>query len=144
LGIRNYIMKQHTTNYYDTLITVAEDSKADQGTVPPVKADKPTIANYQFDLINQHPLQYTSDDVLFKVYALRNDILEKDYERERLQFYSKGQACLRTSPLAKTYGWGIYHDSEGKIRLIDIRSEEYEKMLADDCIKKVPAMKSKR
>ncbi|NGF57926.1 hypothetical protein G5B00_15510 [Parapedobacter sp. SGR-10] len=137
-------MKQHTTNYYNTLITVAEDCKMDQGTVPPVRPEKLTVANYQYDLIQQNPLTYTSDDILFEVYAIRNDILEQDYGQERLQFYAKGQPCLRTSPLAKTYGWGIYHDKEGRVRLIDSGSEEYEKLIKDNGIKKVSAMKSKR
>ncbi len=137
-------MKQHTTNYYNTLITIAEDSKADRGVVPPLHPEKRTIANRQFDLIQQNPSQYTSDDIIFKVYAIRNDILAQDYEQERIQFYSKGQPCMRTSPLAKTYGWGIYYDNEGKVRLIDSGSEEYEKLLLDDRITKVAAMKSKK
>ena len=35
---------------------------------------KPSIALMTFRLINDHPYQYTSDDVLFRVYAERNAI----------------------------------------------------------------------
>ncbi|VTP97093.1 DUF6157 family protein [Sphingobacterium daejeonense] len=137
-------MKQHTTNYFNTLITVAEDCKALKGEMPPVKIDKLTVANLQFDRLIKHPNKINSDDLIFDVFAERNEILEDDIESERTKFYSKGQACLRTSPLAKTYGWGIYYDQEGKIRLIDSASEEYEKMLKDDKIKKLPAMRSSK
>ena len=43
--------KIHTTNYVDTFIAVAEDTKVDQGTKPPAKADKKTIAEIQYELI---------------------------------------------------------------------------------------------
>lgn len=137
-------MTQHSTNYYNTLITIADDTRADRGIAPPVKPGKQTVANYQFDLIGQNPFQYTSDDVIFIVYALRGDISEQDYEKERIQFYSKGQPCLRTSPLTKTYGWGIYSDDHGKIKLVDSASEEYEQLLQNENVKKVAAMRSKR
>ena len=62
-------MKTHTTNYYNTLIEVAEDCPADKGIVPPMKSDEPTIANLQFEILINHPYQFTSDDVIFQVYA---------------------------------------------------------------------------
>ena len=64
-------MKIYTTNYFDTLIAVADDTKATAGTKPPSKA-KPTVAEMQYDLIGNHPYQYTSDDVLSQVHADRN------------------------------------------------------------------------
>ncbi|SFS47247.1 DUF6157 family protein [Sphingobacterium wenxiniae] len=137
-------MKTHSTNYYKTLITPARDCSAQQGIVPPEKVDKKTIANYQFEWISQHPLQYTSDDIIFEIYALKQDLLPTEKEAARQQFFSKGQPCLRTSPLTKTYGWGIYADEDGKIKLIDSASTEFQEMLSDEQIKKVSAMKSKK
>lgn len=137
-------MKIHTTNYFNTLITVAEDSKALKGDIPTIKIDKLTVANLQFDKLNKHPNKINSDDLIFDIYAERNEILESDLEKERIKFYSKGQPCLRTSPLAKTYGWGIYYDSNGNIRLIDSASDEYENMLQNDAIKKLPAMRNSK
>ena len=137
-------MKIHTTNYFNTLITVAEDSKALKGDIPTIKIDKLTVANLQFDKLSKHPNKINSDDLIFDIYAERNEILESDLEKERIKFYSKGQPCLRTSPLAKTYGWGIYYDSKGNIRLIDSASEEYEEMLQNDEIKKLPAMRNSK
>jgi|SRR5690606_9067835 len=136
-------MKIHTTNYFNTLITVAEDCKAELGLFPPEK-DKMTIANFQFDLLRKQSFAYTSDDVLFKIFSIRNDISDSETAAEKRKFFSKGQPCLRTSPLAKTYGWGIYFNEEGKIKLIDSSSDEYQKLLKDEDIKKVPAMRNKK
>ena len=135
-------MKQHSTNYFNTLITIAEDSKTLKAEIPPVKLDKLTVANRQFDLLNANPGQVKSDDLLFQLYADKNEIPECDREQAREAFFSKGQPCLRTSPLAKSYGWGILYDEAGNIRLIDAASEEYENLLQDNRIKKVPAMRS--
>ena len=137
-------MKQHSTNYFNTLITVAEDSKAFKGEIPPLKIDKLTVANMQYERLIKQPNSINSDDLIFDIYAERNDILKADLAKEREKFYSKGQACLRTSPLAKTYGWGIFYDDKGKIRLIDSSSSEYESLLKDPNIKKLPAMRSSK
>ena len=47
-------MKIHTTNYFDTFIEVAEDTKIDCGIKPPIK-EKKTIAEMQYDLIVKNP-----------------------------------------------------------------------------------------
>lgn len=136
-------MKTHTTNYYDTFIEVADDTKAVAGNKPPSKATR-TVAEMQYDLIANHPYQYTSDDVLFQVYADRNDVMEAAYGEARAQFFSKGQACLRASPLTKTYGFGIHSDGEGKVALYGMETEAYQKRSADPKIKKVKGMRSSR
>jgi len=49
---------------------VAEDTKADRGTKPPTRKKK-TIAEMQYELIVKNPYKYTSDDILFQVFANR-------------------------------------------------------------------------
>jgi hypothetical protein len=61
-------MKIHTTNYFDTFIEVAADTKANFGAKPPSKGDKKTVAEMQYELISKHPYQYTSDDIIFQVF----------------------------------------------------------------------------
>lgn len=136
-------MKTHTTNYVDTFIEVAEDTKATTGTKPPSK-DTKTIAEMQYDLIANHPYQYTSDDVSFQVYADRNGLTEEEYQHARAQFFSKGQPCFRTSPLTKTYGFGIHSDDGGKIALYGMETAAYQQFLTDPTIKKVKAVRSRR
>ncbi|WP_276380735.1 DUF6157 family protein [Flavobacterium sp. H4147] len=136
-------MKVHTTNYFDTFIEVAEDTKVDHGIIPPSK-DKKTIAEMQYELIAKNPYQFTSDDILFQVFADRNDLTKNEYEKAREQFFSKGQACFRASPLTKTYGFGIHNNHNGKIALFGMETDEYQKFIKDPKVKKVKAMKSIR
>ncbi|MFC4685525.1 DUF6157 family protein [Epilithonimonas pallida] len=137
-------MKTHTTNYTNTLIEIAEDSPVSASVIPVVKNDKKTIANYQYEKLSKHPLKYTSDELLFDIFVERNDISPSELEEEKQKFFSKGQACLRTSPLAKKNGFGIFHNEDSKVRLIPAESEEYQQLLKDNAVKKVKAMKSKR
>lgn len=137
-------MKLHTTNYTDTFIQVADDSPAAAGEVPPVKGEKKSVANLQFDLLHKNPYKYTSDDVLFKVYAERNDLTVAELKKARDDFFSKGQPCFRASPLTKRYGWGIHCDSEGKIALVGSETAAYNKFSTEKDIKVVKAMKSAR
>ena len=136
-------MKIHSTNYFNTFIEVAEDTKADNGTKPPTK-DKKTVAEMQYEMIAKHPYKYTSDDVFFQVFADRKDLTKAEYKQARKQFFSKGQPCFRASPLTKTYGFGIHSDKNGKVALFGMETEEYQKFLVDTEIKKVKAMKSSR
>lgn len=99
--------KIHTTNYFNTFIEVAEDTKVACGTKPPSKADKKTIAEMQYALLAENPYKFTSDEVLFQVFADRNDLTQAEYDQARQQFFSKGQPCFRTSPLTK-YLWFRY------------------------------------
>ncbi|WP_339922459.1 DUF6157 family protein [uncultured Cyclobacterium sp.] len=137
-------MKIHTTNYQNTFIEVADDCPVDKAETPPMKGNKITVAYRQFALLNEAPYKYTSDEVLFQVYANKNDLIQAEYQEACVEFFSKGQPCFRASPLTKRYGFGIHSNEEGKIALFGIETEEYAKFIADDSIEKVKAMRSKR
>lgn len=137
-------MSVHTTNYFNTLIEVSEDTKATCGKIPVSKGDKKTVAERQYELIAGHPYQMTSDEVLFQVYADRNDVVTSAYEIERARFFAKGQPCLRTSPLTKTYGFGIHANKEGKVALVGMETDDYQAFLDDDSVLKVKAMRNAR
>jgi len=47
-------MKQHTTNYQNTFIEVAEDSLISESKIPPEKKEK-TMANLQYEIILKNP-----------------------------------------------------------------------------------------
>lgn len=134
----------HTTNYYNTFIEVAEDCPTDIAQVPPQKGDDKTIANIQFESIRDKPYLHTSDDILFHVYAMKNEISNNDFASEREKFFSKGQPCLRSSPLTKRYGWGVHSNPEGKIAIYAVESDEYQKLAEDKNLKHVKAMRLKR
>lgn len=135
-------MKDH--NYYNTFIAISEDCPVDRAEVPPVRGGDKTVASYQFDMLIDHPYTYTQEDVLFEVFAERNGISEARKPEMREAFFSKGQACLRTSPLAKRYGWGIHHNAEGKIAIYAVESGEYDNWLNDSTMKQVRAMRTKK
>ena len=60
-------MKIHTTNYFNTLIVVAEDIKVVCGVIPSSKTSK-TIAEMQYERIIDNPYKYTSDEMLFQIF----------------------------------------------------------------------------
>ena len=134
----------HTTNYFNTLIEIAEDCPAIQGEVPPAKGNKKSVANLQFEMLQNNPYKFSSDDVLFSVFATRKEIPETDLAEQRALFFSKGQPCFRASPLTKRYGWGIHSNEEGKIAMYRVESEAYQKLVADESVIKKKAMRSKR
>lgn len=133
-----------TTNYENTFIQVAEDCVAQKAEMPPQKGEKKTVANYQFEMLYESPYEYTSDEVVFKIHAIRKEIPSIFVEEERTAFFSKGQPCLRTSPLAKRYGWGVHHNVEGKVAIYPVESEEYQQLATDKSLKQTRAMRSKK
>lgn len=134
----------HSTNYFNTLIEIAEDSKHQKGEMPPLKADKKTVANLQFEMIYENPYKYNSDEVLFGVFAIRKEFTKGEMNEQRDHYFSKGQPCFRASPLTKSYGWGVHSNKDGKIAIFSADSKEYKKLQADSSVKKLKAMRSKR
>ena len=134
----------HSKNYTNTFIEIAEDSKNHQGKMPPIKGTKKTVANLQFDMLYENPYKYTSDEVLFGVFAIRKEFTKREMDEQREHYFSKGQPCFRASPLTKSYGWGIHSNEEGKIAMYGAETIEYQKFVSDGSLKKVKAMRSKR
>lgn len=125
---------------HDTLITVAPDSTAGSGVVP-----ARGVAAFQHTLLAGHPYGLTQADVLFRT-AHRDvpgdpgDLSPGDWAA----FFAQPRACLRASPLPKTYGWGLHFDGQGRIALVDVASAEYRQLMDDPRVKTVPAMRSAR
>ncbi len=134
----------HTTNYFNTFIAVAEDCPVEAGEVPVQKGDKPSIAYLQYKMISENPYKFTSDDVLFEVFAIRNDLTESEKPAARRAYFSKGQACMRSSPLGKRYGWGVHADKAGKVALYAAGSEKYNAFVIDPKLDHTKAMRSKK
>lgn len=137
-------MKTHSTNYANTFIEVAEDCPAIKGEIPPLKGSKKTVANLQFEILHKHPYKYTSDEVLFNVFALRKKFNNHELDHRRQLYFSKGQPCFRASPLTKRYGWGIHSNPESKIAIYGIETKAYNDLIKEAAIKKVKAMRSKK
>ena len=83
-------MKIYTTNYKNTFIEMAEDCPVHKAEIPPINGSKKQAANLQFEILDKNPYKFTSDDVLFQVFAERNDLAQAELKQEREKFFSKG------------------------------------------------------
>ncbi len=133
--------------YYDTFITVAPDFAGEVAKVPQPRGSKKTVAEMQYEMLIDAPFEHTQEDVLFDVWLARQDrgeLADDEVQALRDEYFSKGQACLRASPLTKSHGWGVLFDAQGHAALVAVESNEYEQHAANADLTVVPAMRSKR
>lgn len=130
-----------TTNYHQTFITVSPDSPTAQAKREPHAG---TVAALQLALLLEAPYTCTSDELLFEVHAIRHGIAPADRSQERSVFDAKAKACLRASPLVKTHGWGLHHDSDGRVAAIAVEDPAYVRLAADPALKVVAGMRNGR
>jgi Family of unknown function (DUF6157) len=138
----------HTTNCFNTFIRVAEDCPARTGEEPSLRGGQPTVATLQYAMIAKSPYTYTSDDVVFATSAAGRELDAKASKKQRSlareAFFSKGQACLRASPLGKRFGWGVHADAEGRVAIYAVDSKRYQALAADTKLAQTRAMRSRR
>jgi hypothetical protein len=51
-------------NYYNTFIQVSEDCPASAAIIPKAKGESKTIPVIQYEMISNHPYQYTQECVI--------------------------------------------------------------------------------
>ncbi len=131
----------------DTFILIAEDCPLQAGTVPQPRADKPTVASLEYEFLAAHPYVLTQRDLVLRVEARRRGLGEDLAPDEKAvleaELFAKSRACMRASPLPKSYGWGVHHDAEGRIGLVAAGSPDYARLAVTTPIV-VKAMRSKR
>jgi len=135
-------------NYTHTFIAVAPDTKAISGGVPPQRAAKQSVAQLEHDLISAHPYRYTQEEIQFLVHVTRLGLSAQELESRRAElwaeFFVKPHACLRTSPLARIYGWGFHFDKDGRVALVAVESPDYRRFLKDKSVKQLNALRNQR
>ncbi|WP_432494156.1 DUF6157 family protein [Kineococcus auxinigenes] len=138
--------------YRDTFISVAGDCRAATGQAPPARA-RPTVAGVQHAMLTARPGHYTQEEVLLASspgLRAREDVgdLEQlpaeELQRLLVEHFAQPRACLRASPLPKTYGWGLHHDEHGRITLHAVDSAEYARLSTDTSLTQLEAMRSRR
>lgn len=138
----------HSTNCFNTFIRVAEDCPARTGVAPQPRGGHPTVATLQYQMLTNAPYTYTSDDVVFATSATGRALTAEAPKKKRVlvrdAFFSRGQACMRASPLGKRFGWGVHADAQGRIAIYAVDSERYQALASDPDITQVRAMRSKR
>jgi Family of unknown function (DUF6157) len=135
-------------NYVNTFIAVASDTSATVGTVPPERGGKKSIAVLEYELISAKPYGLTQEEVQFAVHVRRQGVPAAKLKANRAllweEFFSKSMACMRASPLPKSYGWGLHFNPEGKVALVAVESPKYQQLSGDRSIEQTRAMRSKR
>lgn len=135
-------------NYVNTFIAIAADSQTRSGIAPPARGAQKTIAQLEYDMIARKPYAYTQEDVQFAVHVQRAGVDAAQLKAQRAalwnEFFSKPMACMRCSPLAKTYGWGLHFDEAGKVALVATDSADYQRLSSSAAISQTRAMRSKR
>ena len=135
-----------SVGYTNTFIAVAEDCRATTGEVPPPRGSGPTVAGVQYAMLADAPGRWTQEDVLIASapgVRGRTDLAPDELERLKAEYFAEPRACLRASPLGKTYGWGLHYDAEGRITLHAVGSESYARFAADPGLAQLRAMRSK-
>ncbi|HMY59523.1 MAG TPA: DUF6157 family protein [Pseudomonadota bacterium] len=132
----------------NTFVLCAEDCPVDHAVVPQEKSGKPTVASLEHQLLSQTPYHYTRDDLLVEV-ALRKQGLsapEREAQREalRTELLRRPQACMRASPLPKSYGFGVHYDGEGRLAIYEKGSPDYARLAAASDVTVVKAMRNRR
>jgi hypothetical protein len=106
-----------------------------------------SVATVQYAMLADQPYVHTQEDVLFATWFERQNMPEKsaaEIAELRVEFFAKPKPCLRTSPLAKKYGWGFVFDASGRVALCPMESKEYADLLGGGEIKVLKAMRSSR
>ena len=97
-------MKIHTTNYYNAFIEVAEDCLVSTAEISPRKSVA-TVAEIQYEMISKNPYKFTSAEVIFQTYFIRNNLSESEKNEERQKFFSKGTSLYAFFCIGKGYGF---------------------------------------
>jgi hypothetical protein len=135
-------------NYFNTFIAVSPDTSAEFGTVPPERNRTKSIAVLEYELISSKPYKLTQEEVQFSVHVQRSGISAAETKSRKSElwerFFSKPTACMRTSPLPRSYGWGLHFNAEGKVALVAMESAAYKRLASNRSIEQTRAMRSKR
>ncbi len=117
-----------SVDHRDTFITVAPDTSAVAGIVPVPRPQGPTVASATYELLAAHPYRYRSSEVIFTVWADRQQIPAEQRHEVWADFFATPRACLRSSDLGKRFGWGIHADEHGRIALHGLGTPQYEQL----------------
>ena len=132
--------------YTNTFISVAEDCPAVTGEVPRESRSGPTVAGVQYAMLSSAPGRWTQEDVLLgsSPQVRGREVAPDELARLRAEYFAQPRACLRASPLPKTYGWGLHFDAEGRVTLHAVDSPEYARLSRDPTLTQLRAMRSHR
>jgi Family of unknown function (DUF6157) len=131
-----------------TFVAVADDCPAVSGIIPSPKGGKATVAVLEYELLSAHPYRYTREDLIFEVHLARGEISEQERKARggeiRAELFARSHACMRASPLTKSYGWGAHYDEAGRLAIYPRESPQYRRLSRANDLDVVKAMRNKR
>ena len=131
-----------------TFVAVADDCPAVAATIPSPKGGKATVAVLEYELLSAHPYRYTREDLIFEVHLARGQISEQERKARgdeiRAELFARSHACMRASPLTKSYGWGAHYDEDGRLAIYPRESPQYRRLSKANDLDVVKAMRNKR
>jgi hypothetical protein len=134
----------------DTFVLVAPDCPVTAAVVPAAKRAATSVAVVQHELLTARPYKLTLEDLIFEVHVRQAGVSRAEAKSRaaeiRAELFARPQACMRTSPLPKRYGWGVHYDERGRLALYAMESEEYRRFAEGtvDGVKVEAALRSKR
>ena len=141
-------MRGVALNYIDTFIQVAADCPVTIGVVPVAKGTSKPAQVIEYELLSENPYKYTQEDLIFEVYVRHKSVPSEDLKARgaeiRAELFQKPHPCLRASLLPKKYGWGVHFNTEGKIALYGMETEEYRNFIRSESLKLLTAFRNKR
>ena len=100
-------------------ILVAEDCPRKEGTVPyNERGSDRTVAMDAYEVLSQHPYEYTEDELKHEVYVVRR----------HLKNFDPDTRDLKRNDLPKRWGWGFHYNQDRKVALFGCETEEYEQL----------------
>ena len=102
----------------EVLIKVAEDTPVDHAIDPPDRDLNKSIARITFEVLIENPYRYSEMELFNEVHFVRRN--RRDL---KINSYS-----IKRSRLCQEFGWGIHRNKEGKLALIAMDSDKYQKL----------------
>ena len=136
-------------SYKNTLIEIAPDATNTTGLIPKPRGQNETKVQIEFRLLIENPYAFTQDELIFAIALERENIDEQKLSKAERQkrwddMFTKPHPCMRASSLTKKHGWGAHYNHEGRIALVEVGSQNYQRLLNDEGVVKHKAMRSKK
>ncbi len=97
----------------------------------------------QLELLRAAPYHFDHETLVLESELLREPSTGETRREILTRLRSRPLPCLRTSPLAKRYGWGFHFDAVGKVAAYAAGSEIYAKLAASSGLQQIAAVRSK-
>ncbi len=111
------------THHRNTLAAIVTTVLRRNGIVPSPKGGKATVAVLEYRL-SERPLPIntcakgrTSSNFIWREVEISDEERKARGDEIRVELFARSHACMRASPLTKSYGWGAHYDEDGRLAI---------------------------